>query len=67
MSGLMETPSPLPTTVGYEAENEEQSSSPGGAHNAGSPIIAFDWEGGISYVKRLVAPNGSEGPGEGES
>jgi len=71
MPGPTETPSPVPTTVGYDAENEERSPSPGRAHNTGPLIFAFDGEGGISHAKRLVqrqvAQDGSGRLGEGES
>ena len=67
MSSPMETLSPPPTIVAYEAKNEERSPSPGGSNNKGPMPIAFDGEGGIPYVQRLVAQVGSGGPGGGES
>ena len=63
----MEALSPPPTIVAYEAENEERSPSPGGTNNTGPMPIAIDGEGGIPYVKRLVAQVGSGRPGKGES
>jgi len=71
MPGPTENPSPVPTIVGYDTENEERSPSPGRVHNAGPAIIALDEEDGISHAQRvvqqLVAQDGPEGPGEGES
>jgi hypothetical protein len=68
MSPATDTPSPLLSIVGYEAGNEEQSPPTGGVYNTWPMIIAFDGEGGIPYVERLMAQGGpTRPPGEGES
>ena len=61
-----ETLCALPTAVGYEAANEEQSPSPEAVHDNASMAIAIDGEGGIVFAERMMAQGGPARAGEGK-
>ena len=66
MPQTKKTPSALPSVAGFKVGIEEESPSPVASHSVGSMAIATKEEGGLAYVKRMVAWGGSARNGESE-